>query len=339
MNKTPRKPTKCVRCGFPISSHVRYCPDCRWDQTQAVKPNPSPLKQGLVAAFLGVCLWFVILRIYDLYAVKHEQLIREGASAPSSDENALRDIPLAAVNSGIEMANNLLARLRDNPQDVEALSKMANLSYDRQVFSRAVDFYRRYLALKPEDLNARIKYAIALGSAGNSDEAIAEYQDIIAKEPDNIAAYIELAALFAKLDKKTQAAAVLAEAQARAKKPEDLARLERVAKALEEGQLESAATRASGGRESAESGFDRLINLVWSDPAVGRNLAKSGIDPRSGTLFFYLRDAKTALTPQNRDALVERIKRAARSEKNGAPRRIAFVDATSGEEVERISLQ
>jgi len=79
----------------------------------------------------------------------------------------------------------LLARLSAGPNNPETLIEIANLYYDAQQYSVAVDFYTRALQFRPADASARTDMATAYWYLGNADEAISQFNKALETSPTN----------------------------------------------------------------------------------------------------------------------------------------------------------
>ena len=104
------------------------------------------------------------------------------ADALSVRVNASENPPPGLVLEIIDVLHEIL---RIDPQDKFALLKMADVSADHQVFSKAVTFYEKYLMLAPDDKAARIRYASALTFNSAAEKAIQELDKVLSLEPQN----------------------------------------------------------------------------------------------------------------------------------------------------------
>jgi tetratricopeptide (TPR) repeat protein len=105
-----------------------------------------------------------------------------------------------------QSALDFLTRLENNPRDTASLLGMANFYYDQNRNAVAAGdagsassfalqglrYYQKYLALNPDDLNARADYASLLFYNGQSDQAIRQAQQVLATDPNNINALFNL---------------------------------------------------------------------------------------------------------------------------------------------------
>ncbi len=84
----------------------------------------------------------------------------------------------------LRLLNSLRDRIAQNPNDLQALVGLATLYFDAQKFDQAVPYYRRALAIDPDNQDTRTDYATALHATGHDLEALGELQKVLAKQPN-----------------------------------------------------------------------------------------------------------------------------------------------------------
>lgn len=92
-----------------------------------------------------------------------------------------------------------LTRLESSPNDAEAMKSVANAYYNLrdqtgnvQFARKAIDYYQRYLKLRPDDVDARTDLAAMLFYSGSTDEAIQEATLVLETKPEHIQANFNL---------------------------------------------------------------------------------------------------------------------------------------------------
>jgi cytochrome c-type biogenesis protein CcmH/NrfG len=83
------------------------------------------------------------------------------------------------------LAAPMLAALKVDPQNVEALVQLGNLYYDHHVFPEAITYYSRALELRPNDVNVRTDLGTAIWYNGDPHGAIAQYEKSLAVDPNH----------------------------------------------------------------------------------------------------------------------------------------------------------
>ncbi len=111
-----------------------------------------------------------------------------------------------------------IQQLRDfvekNPNDAEAVRKLADLNFDIQNWSRAQELYAHYLQLKPKDPDVTTDLGITYRGMGKFDQALDRFHEAEKLSPDHWQAYYnEVVVLAFDLKKLDQAHQILARLQ------------------------------------------------------------------------------------------------------------------------------
>ena len=124
---------------------------------------------------------------------------RTGQAVLTTEQRAL-------LTSEQENAFNALDSLRSNPNDAEAIRVLADFFFNRvedasriddhetvaRDSRRGIDYFERYLRMRPDDIEARNDLATLHFRAGNTDRAEALAEEIILEEPHNVRANLNL---------------------------------------------------------------------------------------------------------------------------------------------------
>ncbi len=103
-------------------------------------------------------------------------------------------------------------KLKENPNDVEALYHLADL-YDRnEQYSEAIDTYKKVVALKPDMGYAYVKMGTAYDRINQPAEAVRVLKKAIEYMPRNAVAYNNLGVAYGKLGKFSEEIAALKKA-------------------------------------------------------------------------------------------------------------------------------
>ena len=146
-----------------------------WTSTQAY----------LLAAFclvLGVALGY-------LFRGSAAPATSVSASAPVEDSSTQNQPQMPQITPEQQKAMvdeavaPLLAGLKQNPDDFDAVVKVANLYYDGQQYSDAVKFYERALKIQPQNADVITDLGTSFWYAGDADKAIAEFQTALKYQP------------------------------------------------------------------------------------------------------------------------------------------------------------
>jgi tetratricopeptide (TPR) repeat protein len=98
-----------------------------------------------------------------------------GAAGPASTATAPRRSP---------EIESVLARLRQNPNDMAALVEGGRVLLRRMEISHARPFIDRALQLDPEHAESLVHYAVLLAAEGNRSEGVARLDALLSEHPD-----------------------------------------------------------------------------------------------------------------------------------------------------------
>lgn len=82
------------------------------------------------------------------------------------------------------VAAPLLAAIKTDPKNVNALVQLGNIYYDHHIYPEAIQYYTRALELKPDDPDVRTDLGTAYWYSGFADNAVAEYEKVLKIRPD-----------------------------------------------------------------------------------------------------------------------------------------------------------
>jgi tetratricopeptide (TPR) repeat protein len=153
------------------------------------------------------------------------------ALAPGNESG---EIGLAEAYRGVhnyEEARSILqGARREHPKGVAVLSALGSLEIEAESFDAAIEALRAAVALAPADVRLRNLLGSAQLSKGDSAAALAEFEKVLTREPENQLAHFSRAQIFADTDQNEKA---LADAdKVWAAKPEYLPRRALLAKLL-----------------------------------------------------------------------------------------------------------
>lgn len=85
--------------------------------------------------------------------------------------------------------------LEENPQDTASMLALVSLYTDQSVgrYQDAINYLNQYLALRPDDINAKLRVAsIYINNLGDNLAAITVLNEVTAAAPDNADAFLQL---------------------------------------------------------------------------------------------------------------------------------------------------
>ena len=90
-----------------------------------------------------------------------------------------------------KQAEPLLAQLQSTPNDPELLAKLGHIYYVTQNFKEACTYFKRSVDAK-DDAVVRVELGRAYYYAGAPDDALAQFENVLKSDPDNVNALFNL---------------------------------------------------------------------------------------------------------------------------------------------------
>ena len=87
-------------------------------------------------------------------------------------------------------------QIAKNPDDVAAMSALANYLGNTGNVEESIQWYERALGITPDDMALRLDFASALASGAKERDSELQYLKVIGAEPDNAFALLGLARLY-----------------------------------------------------------------------------------------------------------------------------------------------
>lgn len=371
--------TACRRCGASVTQEMRFCPGCGkgldlpssalyrkagvvavaifaigFGIKYAVQPGRPPLADSAhVAAHVG--------QDQDLDDPQLVAMRKEIEANPQDIGklrifagilgDKLRANPSAPQGLVFEAIDVLSRILQADPNDPGALVMMADLSFDQKAFTKAADFYQRYLKLEPDDLGARARYASTLTFLGKYNDSIVELDGVLKKDPKNFPAMAYLAITYAQSGDLPKAKELGASALKIAPSEDARARFSAFVSSLDEADVAQSSSPARNNTGKSQQniqaqaqpgaviGLEGFIEIVRANPVAGPKFM-SYETAKDGTLRLLFRNfPMQAMPPFAKEKFFSGLKKAAADTKLEGVATLAFVDADSGAEMESISLK
>ncbi len=142
---------------------------------------------GLVCLMAGLLIGY-LFRGSSAPVTSSGQLVANApgqASAPGTGSTPPGSTPALTAESLQPLAAPLLAAVRADPRNVEALVQLGNLYYDHQLYPQAIEYYSRALELKPNDVNVRTDLGTAYWYSNLPQQAVKEYEKSLAINPSH----------------------------------------------------------------------------------------------------------------------------------------------------------
>lgn len=356
--------TACGNCGGSLSGSMRFCPACG-KRVSARSTRYYVMALGVTGLVFGTAFGLRALVKGDRKmptparggtAVAHiekqsddPQLVAMRKEVEASPEDLsklrvfagmlgdkLRSNPSAPPELVFEAIDTLGKILKAQPNDPGALVMMADVSFDQKAFTKALDFYERYLKIDGDDLGARSRYASTLTFLGRYDDSIKELNKVLSKDPKNFPAMAYLSITYAQSGNIPRAKELGATALSFAPSDDARARFSAFVSSLD--QANAGGSSSSNQPRKAESGVDGFVNAVRANPVAGPKFVKAESDDEGALKLVFNNFPMAQMPPFAKEKFFSGLKSAAERNNLADVRFLSFIDAQSGQEMERLEL-
>lgn len=362
--------TACARCSGPVTDAMRFCPLCGKRLTRRNRTFPLALGAITVTLFgigFGLQSYLIPPKALPVAHPPTETHIEASAEDP---QVALLRAELDKDPQNLEklkmMAGILGDKLRENPQGASAevfeaidvlsrilalqpnepgaLVMMADVSFDQKAFTKAQEFYERYLKLEPNNHGARARYASTLTFLGQYDQSITELNAVLKQDPQNFPAMAYLSITYAQQGDLPKAKELGSAALNLAPSEEARARFSAFMTSLDtQGAMSSSPPR--GGAAPAASadvavalGIEGFIAKVKSNPIAGPKFIGYE-DTKKGELKLTFKDFPMShMPPFAKEKFFGTLRQAAEAAKLTDVTTVIFVDLSTGNTMDQMTL-
>ena len=361
--------TACSRCSGPVTESMRFCPSC--GKRLVVRSGKFPVALGVAAvALFGI--GFALQSF--LIPPKHTPVVKQNSE--SAVAPALEDPQVAILREQIEkdpqnieklkmLAGILGDKLRQNPEtasatvfesidvlsrilavapnDPGALLMMADVSFDQKAFTKAKEFYEKYLKLEPNDQGARTRYASTLTFLGDFDKSISELNSVLKQDPKNFPAMAYLSITYAQRGDIPKAKELGSAALNLAPSDDAKARFSAFMTSLD-GQTATSTSPSRGNVAPPPSdaapvvlGVEGFVAKLKANPIAGPKFV--GHEEVKGDLRLTFKDfPMSQMPPFAKEKFFGSLKKAAEETKMSSVTTISFIDLASGTTMDQIAL-
>lgn len=191
----------CSSCGVVNSASSLSCSGCgsvlkvekilvpsTGTTAKPAKTDSSGTPQWLKALLGTFIVYCVGMIVYEAMNLPSGSVQRGEESIVQSQSSAQSQTDPAVVNRIAELEKQLAA----NPNDAETVLQFANSLHDAKFYPRAVEMYKKYSKLNPENNDARVDLGICYFELGNLEQAVKEIESVIKKDPKHQMAVFNL---------------------------------------------------------------------------------------------------------------------------------------------------
>ena len=151
-------------------------------------------KDSLIAAVFGILLGFIAgYLMHEVMATRQPQRLVAGSqntmpgaqSMPGGGATAPAQPDQSAQAQVMQEMQSLEQFLQQNPDNDEAIRRLADINFELQRWPLARDLYTRYLALKPGDPDVLSDLGVVYRGLGDPDKALAHFDEAQRLAPDH----------------------------------------------------------------------------------------------------------------------------------------------------------
>jgi tetratricopeptide (TPR) repeat protein len=177
-------------------------------------------KDNLIAAVFGILLGFIAgYLMHEVMATRQPPRLAAGGSmamppqaVPPQGAPQQGQSEMAAAQAAMEEMRQLEQLIQQNPNDVQAIRRLGDLSFDQAQWPQARDLYTRFLELQPGDVDVISDLGVVYRGLKDYDRALQLFDETQKLAPDHWRSYYnEAVVLGIDLERYDEAQAVLAE--------------------------------------------------------------------------------------------------------------------------------
>lgn len=358
----------CIYCGESVPVAARFCSQCGkglQDGSTALRPSAFLKIVGL--SLITFCTAWGMKSALGGTAPS-EQFQPQTAKLSSQDDSELSSLRSSAesnptdVKGWIALANGLAERLREHEKpspemvfetidvlrkilDIDqknpfALIAMADISFEQQAFSKAAEFYVKYLNANPKDLNARARYASTLAFLNQHDQALKELETVLKDDPNNFNAKAYMAITYAQLGDRGKAKERGAEALRLAPNDEARARFsDFLEKLTDQPPARGTDQESHVIQPELPAHAQAIVAKARENPVAGPKFVEGKMEGTSTVLLFFSQFPMSQMPPFIKERFLAGFKTLPVTPSERVITSVLFIDKESGERMEELSLK
>lgn len=351
----------CSRCGSESQPTDKFCAHCGWERGRSYHSRIPTLKQLSIVSGVAVLVcaagWGAQKKLGGTPPTaafqQKEHPASSGTSVTNNDPEIVKLRAAAEAAPGDKrswqvLASALAEKLNTNerpnpeivfeaigalrkildidPHDKEALLAMAEISFNQQAFSKATEFYEKYLTEVPEDLDVRARYASSLSFTGQFEKSLKELDQVLSVQPKHFHALAYSAVAYAEMGRKSEALSAGEKALELAPSPEARARFSDFLKTVHDHDFSKSAPQAA---PELPASVQEIVGSIQSNSVAGPKFAHASLSGEVLTLSFQ-DFPMSQMPPFVREKFIGGLKEKALK----TPVKVLrFVDASSGEDL------
>jgi TolA-binding protein len=180
LNEEKKPAVKKVKASGKSQTGMKISPS-----KSAETSTPKELNQKKLLLILAGVVVVVFIILYSsgiLNSTEPDQVTQNQVSNQSSGVDL----------NNVQRINELEEKVKNNPEDTDALLELAHLRNDSGMYDKAIVDYQKYLEKVPKDPDARIDMGVCYYNLKNYDEAIKQMKLAVKYSPKHQIGYLNL---------------------------------------------------------------------------------------------------------------------------------------------------
>jgi tetratricopeptide (TPR) repeat protein len=187
--ENPENAKFCISCGAKIGD-VEIKEEISADDNQPKQMEPSKiLLFALGAALVGIFILFVA-GTFDKVPNVTADAGNVSTQQPTGNVNNNSAVDPNNPHAGADMEKlkeitELEKIVKENPADHQSLVKLAHLLNDTGFYSKAINKYKEYLAVHPDDADVRVDMGVCYFEIQDFEDAISTMKEALKYQPEH----------------------------------------------------------------------------------------------------------------------------------------------------------
>ncbi|MCK9409671.1 MAG: tetratricopeptide repeat protein [Bacteroidetes bacterium] len=174
----------CSGCGSPLVT-VDHLPSSQTPSVKQSKSRAGQLPQWIKALLVVFGLFVVVVIVMEVQQMPSGAVQRNQPAAASEEHNH-SDPTIISQISAME------TQVTADPKNAGLTLQFANLLHDAKFYPRAVEMYKKYLVLVPDNYDACVDLGICYYETGDLAQAVKEIESVVRKQPKHQMAMFNL---------------------------------------------------------------------------------------------------------------------------------------------------
>ena len=191
----------CNQCGNKLDAHHKFCPECgaKVGGSKNSKPGNTGSKDSSSTdgktlnpkVLYGVLAGGIVVIAFILLSSGMLDSTPEVVNPMNQNQQQVGTSSGVNLNN-MQLINDLEAKVKQNPDDMQSLLELAHLKNDSGLFDAAIQNYKTYLEKNPSDADARVDMGVCYFNLKDYPNAIKEMETALKYVPNHQIAHLNL---------------------------------------------------------------------------------------------------------------------------------------------------